>query len=251
MNKTMLLAGKDYIDASKFSEEVLKTKRNIIFTLSDQAQNKDIPSNLKTVQWHSSSAISAKSVILQAETSFSEIDEAILFFDEVQLSKKYQTLTIDSCTSIINNLILSYQFLTMELLNRFEKKNFGTPEKKPGKLIFMIKTCPSVYETVHSSSLKTKATSFADPFIATAAQAFISFAENIATLSVEKPCFYPLLVKWNETNDVGMVDKTLVSWLCNYLTALDNLKSLPAIKQATTWIKPGAKGPGGLFSRSR
>ncbi len=257
MEKTILVAGKDSPAGSVFAEGLTFSGRNVVVTgdevevneeniKDEDAQTERIQraAGFSTVEWTRASAVSARTIVLQTENLFSSMDEAVLFFDEEYFASLAQKMDAGEIGRSCDEMITGYQYLTMEILSRFEKKNSG--DEKPGKLIFLLKEGPCVSDVVRSPSLRNGSASIASPLVASAAGAFTSFAENIVALYGDTSYANIILVRGDLTSDTASSDDQLAKWLSSYLDEVDGLKSKLSAKKSLNWIKPGAKAGGGF-----
>ena len=113
-------------------------------------------------------------------------------------------------------------------------------------MIFVLKAQPSLKDVVLSPSLRASVQNPSSPFVAAGEAAFATFAENLAIVSGDDENLSVLLVSGDEQNEVMQKDSTFAQWLMNYILASDELKNKPSVKQAASWVKAGAKNPGGF-----
>ena len=118
MEKNILIVGKDLPSCSEFANEFSLKGFNIVIAGNTESSN-SLPSNeIKVVKWNKSSAISAKSLIIQTETLNNKIDNAILYFDAQLFSSKFQNLSVDSCAPACDEMILGFQyFLVLKMIS--------------------------------------------------------------------------------------------------------------------------------------
>ena len=237
MEKNILIAGKDIPFCSDFAQQLLLSGCNVVAAGKTDSPESSVPSEVKAVSWNKSSAISARSVIIQAETLHNFADDAILYFDAPQFVAQFGSLTSDSCAPAADAMILGYQYLTIELLNRIEQ------HKAKSRIIFLLKTCPTTAETSRSASLKKTVSSPANAIVAAAEASFATFAENIAATTEESQYASVLLVTGDSQNETMQNDRTLAKWLFGYIDALDAKKDA---QKSSSWIKAGAKAPAGF-----
>ncbi|MCR5047015.1 MAG: hypothetical protein K6A42_10595 [Treponema sp.] len=247
MSKSLLIAGKDLPDGSDFVDGAEVKMRKIAVTAAKGAKPA-ASANISAFEWLRTSPINARTLVLNAETEFDKIDEAVLYFDESYYSAKFNLLTPQECSQGIDEALLGYQYLTLELLSRFEKKysmNAGLEEKSLApKLAFLIKRSCSEYEATKNPSLRSTIPMASGPIVAAAAQAFQAFAENIAAIYGAREYVTILLARGDLTNESASRDRNLGEWICSYMDEVDNQKNKLSLKQSLNWIKTGAKGPG-------
>lgn len=253
----MLVAGKDLPAGSKFAEGASFASRSVMMTGvavdipavqaedGSESSQKELPvMGIASAEWNRASSLSARTLILQTENTYDKLDEVVLYFDEDYFASIAGKTEIGECAQTCDNLILGYQFLTLETLARFEKKNAGGAV--PGKLVFLLKEGPCMIDALRSPTLRSGATSVATPLVASAAAAFTSFAENIAAVYGDMEYVNIVLVRGDKSNEFVKTDDALAKWLGTYLDAVDDLKSKLTAKKSMQWTKPGAKNPGGF-----
>src|SRR5574344_247230 len=257
MEKTMLVAGKDSPAGSKLAEGISSTGRNVMITGSDgdvvatepaadsEAVQQTLPMHgITCAEWNRPSSLSARTLILQTENTFDKLDETVLLFDEEYYAALAGRTEVGECAENCDNLILGYQYLALETLTRFEKKNSGGAT--PGKLVFLLNEGPCMVDALRTSTVRNGSTSVATPLIASAAGAFASFAENMAAVYGDMEYVNIVLVRGDKSMDVAKTDDGLAKWLCTYLDTVDGMKAKLTAKKSIQWVKPGAKNPGGF-----
>lgn len=188
------------------------------------------------VVWNRSSALSCRSLALRCENE-GGLDEAVLVFDEFYFATKYRER---NNAQILEELIASYQYLTQELISRFNRQN------KKRKLVFLHKSNYTLCDGVNSSSVRGLGIELSNPLIAAASGAFRAYAENVAATLCDGGNITPVLVSCDSQNDLSKRDSSLSVWLCEYIDSLDNLKKPLSPKQKVSWIKAGDKKPSGF-----
>ena len=245
MEKTILIAGKELPAGEDFASAAVSSGRRAVVTNTHENEGSPAPSGVTAVAWNRPSALSARSVVLKAINECGRIDECAVIFDEVFLMERYKGLeTTTENVRVIEELISSYEYLTMEAMSRITKKNSlsQTEEKRRLKLIFVHKSNPSISECIIS-----KSTAKPSPaFLSAAAAAFRAFAENTAATLVESEEIQPILISCDPTNELFKSDRELAAWLFQYVESLDGLRRPLTPKQRLTWTKAGAKSPGGF-----
>ena len=145
---------------------------------------------------------------------------------------------IEECAKGCDEMILSYQYLTLEVLRRFEHRHNAD---EPGKLIYLIKEGPSAADAVRAPSLRNGAYSIASPVVAAASSAFISFTENIVALYGDLPYVDFFLVRGDKSQDLVANDTAFAKWLGGYIDDSAKLGEKSSAKKSLNWIKPGTK----------
>ena len=244
MSKTILIAGKNYPEAEDFAEKFALGEFTVALSTgsdtrkSSEDENQSAASGISLVNWNRDSAISARSLIIQTETLNGFTDNYILYFDASYFASKYENCSSEICARAMDNMLLGFQYLTLEILNRIRQ------HKSPCKMIFLLKSHPTFHEVLHSSALKKMNIRPANPLVASAEAAFATFAENIAAMEAENEYASIILISGDQTNETCKNDESLGLWLKDYIIALDQLKK--GVPKSTSWVKAGAKAPGGF-----
>lgn len=231
--KNILVVGKEFPDSKEFGETLLLKERTVVLTCLESDTEDKTSDQLRITQWNKSSPLSARSLVLFCENFKGKIDEAILYFDEPLASSRYETSGTKNCAQILDSYIAGYQFLTFELLERGVKK-----------IVFIHKTNYSLSQAVTSSQAQVARLS--NPIISSCGAAFDAFAENMAAEIYDRQKTIPVLIRSDSANETMQFDNNFANWLASYLDSLDNLKNPLTKKQTVTWVKPGAKNPGGF-----
>ena len=236
----ILFIGKDLPDSIDFAEGLASINRNVFTSTKDETEAENFAAeNIFSATWNKTSAISARSFLIKAETKFPDINEYLFYFDSYYYSTKFELDKTEYVTAATDSLISSYQLFINELLSRLEQK------KEPSVIAFMAKTYPSKYEVLHNG---TKGVNIhpASNIVSAAQEAFLSLAENTSTLVGERPYLSVLLSKCDYTNELFSSEKQLASWLAQGIDSIKGMKNHQNAKQAGTWVKAGAKIPTGL-----
>ena len=241
MSKTILIAGKDFPESESFAEKLALGEFSVAVSTSsaaNQEEGSQASSGISVLTWNRDSAISARSLLIQAETANGFTDNYILYFDAEYFTSKYESCSPEICARACDNMILGFQYLTLEILNRIKQ------HKTNAKLIFLLKTHPTYHEVLHSSALKKMNLTPANPIVAASEAAFATFAENVAAMENENEFASILLISGDQANETSKNDDALGSWLKDYIIACDQLKK--GIPKSTSWVKAGSKAPGGF-----
>lgn len=239
MGKVMLLAGKESPD--DFVQSIILRDYKVAVARSGDFSGEKTEQSA-SLKWNKASPISARSMILETENVFGTVDVVVLYFDASAIASQFASCTIENISSALDSLVVGYQYLAVETMARFEQKKFN------GKLVFLLKTYPSIFETIRSSQQRSSTTIPLGPVVAAAQVAFGAFAENFATVSLERPYGTIILGTMNAQNEVGLRDSSLANWLGNYISSLESKEK--NTKQIPAWIKVGVKNTGffsGLF----
>lgn len=240
MSKNVLIAGKDLPAAADFANGMLLADNNVALAVNSEDEQNEVPAGVKAVNWNKSSAVSARSVIIQAETKTGFIDDFILYFDSAFFASKFKDFSNEVCARSADEMISSFQYLALEALNRIQQ------HKTKSRIIFVLKSQPSCKDVALSPNLKSSVENPSNPFVAASEAAFATFAENTAVLSSTDQNLQVLLVTGDETNETMQKDSDFASWLNSYINASDELKNKPSLKASVNWVKAGAKNPGGF-----
>ena len=250
-----MIAGKEFPAGTDFASGTAAHKRRVVvsgeFSRDDEGTF-SAPSGVFPVVWNKSSALASRTFLLGAVNQLFDLDEIYLIFDEHYYSSKISSGKNGSDSiRIFEEMIVSYQYLMAEILERLTKKHEKNQDRSsnPIKVVFVHKENVTKIDTVLSS--KSFGNDPSLPMLSAASAAFKSFAENTAAQLTETKLFSPLLVQCEPGSDYSNRDTSLSSWLCDYLNSLDNLKSPLSVKDKLTWIKAGSKKPGSGFSLFR
>lgn len=248
MEKTILIAGKEIPDGIDLADGALMTGRNVVATVSDKSQTKQAADGeTVTALWNKTSPVSARTLVLECENYFKRLDEAVLIFDEAYFAQKFEGMSLENCSQVVDEMILSYQYLTLEILSRFEKRfqyeYVNDENTKPAKLVFAVKTIPTEADVVKNPAMRNTSSAVAGPFISAALNAFAAFAENIAAMFGGRDYVSVILVKGDAQVELCKSDRSFASWLCSYMDEVDGLKHKLNAKQCTSWVKVGTKSP--------
>ena len=239
----ILFAGKELPAGNDMASGASFQGRKVVATaMASEKESEDeqasASSSIIQVNWNRTSSISARSMALKCENA-GGLDEVVMVFDEFYFATKYRTNSNNA--QVMEELIESYQYLSQELLTRFERN----PQKKV-KIAFLHKSNYSLNDGVVSGSIRSSGLELSNPLISAASAAFKAYAENFAAVISENPHIMPLLVSCEPTNELSRKDSSLAVWICEYMDSIDNLKKPLSPKQKVSWVKAGAKNPGGF-----
>ena len=251
---TTLVAGKDMPACTKFADGLVQRGRYVVVSGPESTDDEDTnaedaksdrqqklmgkASGVATVEWNKNSPISSRTFLLSAETIFESLDEVVMYFDEELFASRADQVDIEECARGCDEMVLSYQYLTLEVLRRFEHRHNAD---EPGKLIYLIKEGPSAADAVRAPSLRNGAYSIASPVVAAASSAFIAFTENIVALYGDLPYVEFFLVRGDKTQDLVANDTAFAKWLGGYIDDTAKLGEPSSAKKSLNWIKPGTK----------
>lgn len=240
MSQNILLAGKNLPDSVEIAENFSLCGFDVITTGKQEDKKYLQNSEISVVPWNKTSAVSARSLVIQSELKSGQLDNALLYFDGPLFASQFTSFSIDESPRALDEMVSCFQYLAIEVLTRFEQ------HRNNGKLIFALKTHPSVNDVLHSSTLRNSTSGPANPFVAAAESSFATFAENVAALYGDKENIQILLLTGNSQNEFMKNDKNFAGWLSEYLRQVDGLKTKLDAKKSTSWIKVGTKSPGGF-----
>ena len=136
----ILFSGKDLPDSIDWAEGLASINRTVFTSTKDDSDAENFAAeNIFSATWNRTSAVSARSFLIKAETKFTDINEYILYFDSYYYSTKFELDKTEYVTAATDSLISSYQLFINELLSRLEQK------KEPAVIAFIAKTYPSKY----------------------------------------------------------------------------------------------------------
>lgn len=245
MEKTVLIAGKDFPDGREISSSAVLHRNKVIIAANPAEKDIQPSDDCIAVLWNRGSALSARSLVISALNVNSTLDEAFLIFDEPYFASKYLNSSISDASRIFDELILSYQYLTSELSSRFNQKKIGI-ETSVKKIVFIHRSNISIAQEVLNQNQKYLTSSPSSPAVSAAAASFRAFAENTAASLVENEDILPVLIEVPFDSENLRKDSALVSWVCEYLDSLDNQKKSPSSRQKVSWIKGGSRVSGGF-----
>lgn len=241
MSKTILVAGKDLPSGMKLAEGLERTDRRVAVSAgindneNDSEEVVSVNSETIGIEWNRSSPVSSRTFVLEAESTMEQLDEAILYFDETLFAQNSGQLNSEECLRTSDSMVLCYQYLTMTLLERYEKKRSA---ENPGTIVFLLRKSYDCADLNRNPSLRNGMNTFASPVVSAAAASFEAFAENIASVYGDLDYLNIVLVKIEA--DESDSDESVGQWLGEYNDALyPSLKAMT--KKSLQWLKPGSK----------
>ena len=221
MEKNIILAGKEFTKNSDLEKIAQTLGLNPFVTTQyfEESNTKIISTN---TTWNRSSPISAHSVIINAENYFGQIDGAVLFFDSLAYDKIFVHNTLDEFTRATDELILGYNYLTLELLRRFS-------EHKQGKLFFVIQKQESLADNLKNPQKQQSPQQNLGLITSMAQSAFKSFAENIAALNFNPNGNFVYLLEVSSE----ISEEEIISWIATKMN--EDLPVYKNPKNAVTW----------------
>jgi hypothetical protein len=224
MEKIFIQAGKD---TRAFLEEAQRNGRKAFRSVKTQGEsNKEYE-----IFWNKSSPISTKNFLVKSQSSSAKISEALLYFDEEELSRNMKTMTISECSKVLDEENAGFQYLSLSLLERFKKQKGS----EKAKIIFLIR---KNYSLVSLSREGLDKTSASLPHISAAAASFMAFAENLAAMNLECDFADFFLVLADCEEQEFREDSALARWIFQYLG--EYCERGKNMSKTIQWIKPGA-----------
>jgi hypothetical protein len=221
MSKNIILAGKEYSKNSDLEKIAQTLELNPFVTTQffEEANTKIISTN---TTWNRSSPISAHSVIINAENYFGQIDGAVLFFDSLAYDKIFVHNTLDEFTRATDELILGYNYLTLELLRRFS-------EHKQGKLFFVLQSQETQADALKNPSKQQMPQQSLGLVTSMAQSAFKSFAENVAAFNFNPNGNFVYLLE--ASSEIS--EEEIISWIATKMN--EDLPVYKNPKNAVIW----------------
>lgn len=225
MDKTILIAGKEFPFCDAFVNYAVANRYNVMVTLSQTGENPRKPEPpVAEFIWNRSSPISARSLVLQTENTFKSLDCAFLIFDTASYVTDFERMSAETLSRGMDTLFAGYIYLCSELLDRFQKRGGGI-------LCFILEKHPKLVDLAKSNAMPP-----AGPLVAAAEAAFKSFAENISARESANPMNIHLI-----ECPSGIDEKvTLVPWLYSYLEKAA-ISPTMGVKNIARWVTPGTK----------
>lgn len=235
MDRSVLIAGKEYPDGRDFAIAAVRHQRNAVISVAEMPEGLDegrISEGIYPAKWTRNSPLSARSLILQAENQCGTFQDVVVVFDTNWYSGNFEDLSPEMCSKAIDIMISSYTYLVSELLARLKKKGGGT-------LVFVLKKNSAEDSSGGGFTKK-------NSILAGMAEgAFRGLGETIATNFAEDESLRIVLTK----ADLGTADSQFANWLFEILDAPNSLVGKYDPKKGPQWYKMGTKTTkGGLFN---
>ena len=216
----LLLIGKDIPEAYDFAKGLLGTENAVFAAESDSSTDSDSYSDkIYTSSWNKSSAISAHSLLIKAETKLDEINAVIFYFDADYLSKKFVDNRSDEISTAIDTMISPFLYISDEILRRADQK------RERLTVGFVIKN--------QNEAANTK-------IVEVSLAAFVRLAEKFSENVIERDYLRVFLAKSLAATDSFGTEQQLGEWALSAAMSLADSKK-QTVKQAGTWNKAGAK----------
>ena len=232
MSNTLLI-GKDLPDSLGFAEVLADSGRSVFGTAKSEADAAKFESEkIYATTWNKASAVSAHSVIIQAETKLENFDEVVFYFDAANFCTQFELDRTEDLSNGIDSMISSFLYASTELLKRLDQR------KEKASVLFLIKEYPSKYEMLSS---KTAGLVPASTVVSAAQAAFCAIAENFATNVADRDYLSVVLAKCGFTNEFYKNEDGIADWVVSALNTVKTLKNPQTVKQACNWNKVGGK----------
>lgn len=232
MSKTLII-GKDLPDSLEFCESIAASGRTVFSIAKSEAEASNFESeNIFCTTWNKSSAVSAHTVLIKAETKLEGMDEIIFYFDTNYFCTLFELDKTEEVSNAVDMMINSFLYSTNELLKRIDQR------KEKILVSFILKEYPSKVELISS---KTTGILPASSIVSAAQNAFISIAENFAANIVGREYLSVMLARCNNSNELYKNEKAICQWITESMDAVKQQKNPQNIKQASNWNKVGSK----------
>ena len=235
----ILIVGKDLPDCLDFAEAFVATRKVFCVSKEEGDISNFEAEGIQAGTWNRASAISSRALIIKAETKLEELNQIVFYFDSYYFATKFELDRTQDISPAIDTMISSYQYFVNELLLRLEQR------KEPVTVTFLARTYPSRAENFHSGNKNVNIHPTSN-IVNSAQAAFISLAENVATLVGDKPYLSVLLAKCDQTNELFNSEKQLANWVKESIGAMEGFKNHQSVKQACSWVKAGGKVSNGF-----
>ncbi len=235
MSNTLII-GKDLPDSLEFAEVFANSGRKVFVASKPDSNVSNFEAEeIYSTSWNRSSAISARSLIIKAETKIQDINEVIVYFDAPAYAAKFDTDKTENVSAAVDMMISGYQLFINEFLFRLNQRQEKTA------LSFLVRSCPSKYDMIHTYSYKNTSIMPASNIVISSECAFIALAENIAAFYGDSQLCTVFLAQCNATNELYKNEQEIARWMISSFDALKEPKLKYGVKQATSWNKVGAK----------
>ena len=232
MSNTLLI-GKDLPDGLAFAEALADSGRSVFGTAKSEADAAKFESEkIYATTWNKSSAVSAHSVIIRAETKLENLDEAIFYFDASNFCSQFELDRTEDISNGIDSMISGFLYSSNELLKRIDQR------KEKISVLFLVKEYPSKYELISS---KAAGLVPASTIVSTAQAAFCALAESFSTNVADRDYLSVILAKCSYSNELYKNEDAIADWTVSSLNTVRTMKNPQTVKQAGTWNKVGGK----------
>ena len=228
-----LFIGKDLPDGLAFAEAMADSGRSVYGVAKSEADAAKFDSEkIYATTWNKSSAVSAHSVIIKAETKLETLDEVVFYFDAANFCTLFELDRTEDLSNGIDTMISGFVFSATELLKRIDQR------KDKISVLFLAKEYPSKYDMLSS---KTAGIVPASTVVSAAQAAFCSIAENFSTNVADRDYLSVILAKCAYSNELYKNEDGIADWVVSAFDSVKLMKNPQTVKQATTWNKVGGK----------
>lgn len=232
MSNTLFL-GKDLPDGLGFAEVLADSGRSVFGIAKSEADAAKFDSEkIYATTWNKSSAVSAHSVIIRAETKLETFDEVVFYFDAANFCTQFEIDRTEDISNAVDTMLNGYLFATNELLKRLDQR------KELVSVVFLVKEYPSKYELISS---KAAGIVPASTIVSAAQAAFCALAESFSTNVADRDYLSVILAKCAYSNDLYKNEDAIAEWTISAFNTVKTMKNPQTVKQATTWNKVGSK----------
>ena len=230
-----LLIGKDLPDCLDFTQALATTGRAVFCAAKADANATSFESeNIYSSTWNKSSAISAHSLLIQAETKLNTIDEVIFYFDTSYFCQQFELDKTEEITAAVDTMINGYLYSINELVKRADQR------KEKMTVAFLVKEYPSKFDITTNSSKNPNMLPAAS-IVSCAEASFISLAQNFVSNMIDRDFLSVILAKCQTTNELYKNERGIASWCTEAFDSVRGLKNRISVKQAANWNKVGSK----------
>lgn len=228
-----LFVGKDLPDGLDFAETLADSGRSVFGIAKSEGDAAKFESEkIFTSTWNKSSAVSAHSVIIKAETKLEALNEVVFYFDSSYFCTLFELDRTEDISNAVDTMINSFIFATSELLKRIDQR------KEKVSVAFLVKEYPSKHEMLSS---KTAGIVPASGIVSAAQAAFCALAENFSTYVADRNYLSVILAKCSFNNELYKNEDAIADWLVGAFNSINSMKNQQSIKHAGNWNKVGAK----------
>ncbi len=232
MSNTLFL-GKDLPDGLGFAEVLADSGRSVFGIAKSEADAAKFDSEkIYATTWNKSSAVSAHSVIIRAETRLENFDEVVFYFDAANFCTQFEIDRTEDISNAVDTMLNGYLFATNELLKRLDQR------KERVSVVFLVKEYPSKYELISS---KAAGIVPASTIVSAAQAAFCALAESFSTNVADRDYLSVILAKCAYSNELYKNEDAIAEWTISAFNTVKTMKNPQTVKQATTWNKVGSK----------
>lgn len=233
----ILVVGKDLPESENLIKSFELKEHKIFATTGSEISTSIESENIFSFAWNKASSISAKTLLIMAESKLITIDRVLIIFDGTYYAKKYESEKIEDCTQAVENMISGYIYFCQTLLNRLSQKN------KECTVSFYLKPAVTKADIAAAKGV-TQAPCTNN--VAVAQAAFKALAENTCVALCEIQNTSVFLCQAEPGSELYSNDRETGNWINDYFDSIEKLKNKPSAKQSLTWVKTGGKMAGGF-----